>query len=108
MHATQQSHVSASPSQTTSNDPSYAYIRKAIGSEFKMFAPLPEVPEASMTLIEPPKKTLSKEKTKSKVWVFLGRSKSKMSKISTDDQPVTPLPLVKDTWNVAPCKCIGL
>ncbi|XAO25951.1 hypothetical protein I312_104784 [Cryptococcus bacillisporus CA1280] len=101
MHATQQSHVSAPPSQTTSNYSSYASISKAIGSEFKMFAPLPEVPEASMTLIEPPKKTLRKERTKSKVWVFLGRSKSKMSKKSTDE-PATPLPLVKDTWNVAP------
>lgn len=72
-----------------------------------IFAPLPEVPEAAVTLIEPPKEMLRKEKTKSKVWVFLGRSKSKMSKKSTDE-PVTPLPLVKDTWNVAPSKCVGL
>lgn len=73
-----------------------------------MFAPLPEVPETPVVMVEPPKKTLRKEKTKSKVWGLLGRSKSKKSKIPTEDEALIPIPHVNDTWNVASSKYVGL
>lgn len=61
-----------------------------------------------MIVVEPPKKTLRKEKTKSKVWGLLGRSKSKRSKMATEDEALPPVPSVKDTWNVASSKWVGL
>ncbi|WVQ72025.1 hypothetical protein IAR50_001569 [Cryptococcus sp. DSM 104548] len=99
----QQRHVSAPlPPHITSDlapAPAPTSLGRALGSTPLVFAPLPEVPEAlPEVVVEAPKKTLKKEKTKSKVWGLLGRSKSKKSKVPVEVVPPVPAVPAKDSW----------
>ncbi|WVQ79720.1 hypothetical protein IAT38_001820 [Cryptococcus sp. DSM 104549] len=88
--------------------PRSASLGKLLGSSIQQnhLPELPEVPAETSdepapgpkVVVEGPKKTLKKEKTKSKVWGLLGRSKSKKSKIQVETEEVPPVPVVKESW----------
>ncbi|TYJ53515.1 hypothetical protein B9479_005846 [Cryptococcus floricola] len=79
--------------------PAPTSLGRALGSAPLVFAPLPGVPEAPpAVVVEAPKKTLKKEKTKSKVWGLLGRSKSKKSKAPVEAAPPVPALPTKESW----------
>ncbi|OCF39113.1 hypothetical protein I317_07096 [Kwoniella heveanensis CBS 569] len=92
-----QRHVSAPmPAQVplTELPPRSASLGRLLGSSTVATA-LPDVPESPIEA-EEEIKTLKREKTKSRVWGFLGRNKSKKTKDQVDPEP--PVPVAREPW----------